>query len=164
MEEAFYLDPKFWVAVAFLACVGLGFKKLKQLLLNALDGRSARIRNELDNARKLREQAEAVLADYKKKQAEYLKEAENMLAKAHEDAAELVKQSEKELKMALDARMDQALAKISREEDLAIQEVRNHVVDIALASARAVIINHVGKLSQEELIKLAIADIERKIH
>jgi len=164
MEEAFYLDPKFWVAVAFLACVALGFRKLKGLLLHALDGRSAKIREELDNARKLREQAEAVLADYKKKQAEYLKEAESMLAKAREDATELVKQSEKELKMVLDARMDQALAKISREEETAIQEVRNHVVDIALASARAVIINHVGKLSQEELVKLAIADIERKIH
>ncbi len=105
-----------------------------------------------------------MLAEYKKKQAEYLKEAEAMLVKAREDADALTRQSEKELKEVLDGRMKQALGKIAREEELAIQEVRNHVVDIALAAARAVIVNHVGKLPQEELIKLALADIERKIH
>lgn len=164
MEEAFYFDPKFWVAVAFAVFVVLSFKKVKNLLLRALDARSAKIREELDHARKLREEAEAVLAEYKKRQAHYLKEAEGMLHKAREDADMLTRQSEKELKEVLDARMNQALDKIAREEELAIQEVRNHVVDIALAAARAVIVNHVGKLPQEELIKLALADIERKIH
>lgn len=157
-------DAKFWVAVSFLALIVLGYKKVARLLLNALDARSAKIREELDNARKLREQAEAVLADYKRKQAAYLKEAENMLAKAREDAELMNKQAEKDLKDALDARMKQALLKIAREEEQAIQEVRNHVVDIALAAARAVIVSHVGKMSQEELIRLAMADIERKIH
>jgi F-type H+-transporting ATPase subunit b len=164
MEESILHNPVFWVAVAFVMVVILGFKKIKTLLLSALDGRSARIRDELDRARKLREEAEAVLAEYKKRQAEYLKEAEKMLGRAREDADALTRQSEKELKDVLDSRMNQALDKIAREEELAIQEVRNHVVDIALAAARAVIVNHVGKLPQEELIKLALADIERKIH
>jgi F-type H+-transporting ATPase subunit b len=164
MEEAFYLDPRFWVAVAFVLFVALSFKKIKLPLLRALDARSEKIRNELDRARILREDAEIVLADYKKKQAEYLKEAEAMLAKAREDAEVLTRQAEKDLKETLEGRTRQAMEKIAREEELAIQEVRNHVVDIALASARAVIVSHVGKLPQEELIKLALADIERKIH
>ncbi len=93
-----------------------------------------------------------------------MKEAELMLNRAREDADALTRRSEVELKAVLDSRMKQALDKIAREEELAIQEVRNHVVDIALAAARAVIVTHVGKLPQEELIKLALADIERKIH
>jgi F-type H+-transporting ATPase subunit b len=164
MEEAFYFDPRFWVAISFAIFVVLGFKKIKVFLLGALDSRAAKIREELDHARRLREEAEAVLDEYKKRQAQYLKEAEAMLNKAREDADALTRQSEKELKTVLDSRMNQALDKIAREEELAIQEVRNHVVDIALAAARAVIVNHVGKLPQEELIKLALADIERKIH
>lgn len=157
-------DPKFWVAVSFLLMVGLGYKKIFALIARGLDERSVKIKAELEHARALREQSEAVLADYKRKQAEYLKEAETMLVKAREDAAMISRQAEKDLKEALDARMKQAMDKISREEAQAIQEVRNHVVDIALASARAVIVNHMGKLTQEELIKLALVDIERKIH
>lgn len=157
-------DPKFWVAVSFLLMVALGYKKIIALIAKALDERSAKIKSELDHARELREQAETVLADYKRKQAEYLKEAETLLAKARDDASSLSRQAEKDLKEALDTRMKQALDKIAREEAQAIQEVRNHVVDVALASARAVIVNHMGKLTQEELIKLALVDIERKIH
>ena len=157
-------SPTFWVAMAFVLFVALSYKKLSALLLNALDNRSARIRTELEHAHNLRVQAEQVLAEYKKKQAEYLKEAEAMLKKAREDADRLTQQSEQELRSAMDARTKQALEKIAREEEHAIVEVRNHVVDIALAAARAVIVSHVGKLSQEELIRLAMADIERKIH
>jgi F-type H+-transporting ATPase subunit b len=156
--------PTFWVAVAFTIMVLLSYKKIGRALVGALDDRSAKIKAELDHARRLREEAEMVLADYKKKQAEYMKEAEGMLTKAREDANALTSMAEKDLKAALDARMKQALEKIAQEEDKAIQDVRNHVVDIALAAARAIIIDHVSTLSQDELVKLAMIDIERKLH
>jgi F0F1-type ATP synthase membrane subunit b/b' len=60
--------------------------------------------------------------------------------------------------------MKQAVEKIEQEEVKAINDVRNHVIDIALAAARAIIIDHVGSLSQEELVKLALSDMERKVH
>lgn len=157
-------DPKTWVAAAFLIFVALSYKKAAKFMLTALDERSAKIKAELDQARSLREEAERVLAEYKRKQAEYLRDAEQMLAKARDDAEMMRAQAEKELKTAMDARMKNALEKIAQEEDKAIQDVRNHVVDIALAAARAIIIDHVSSLPQDELLKLAIADIERKIH
>ena len=157
-------DPKTWVAAAFLIFVALSYKKAAKFMLTALDERSAKIKAELDQARNLREEAERVLAEYKRKQAEYLRDAEQMLAKARDDAEMMRAQAEKELKTAMDARMKNALEKIAQEEDKAIQDVRNHVVDIALAAARAIIIDHVSSLPQDELLKLAIADIERKIH
>ncbi len=157
-------EPKFWVAVAFVLVLALSYKKIGGLLVSALDERSSKIRSELARARELREQAEQLLADYKQKQADYLKEAETMLAKAREDAHLLSMQAEKDLKEAMNARTQQAVDKIAREEQQAIQEVRNHVVDIALSAARAVIVSHVGKLPQDELVKLAVADIDRKIH
>ena len=157
-------DPRFWTAVAFFLMIALLYKKVFTFTARALDDRSAKIKSELDQARRLREEAEQVLAQYKQKQAEYLKESEAILHKARQDAAAMTAQAEKELKNALDARTKHALDKISQEEDKAIQDVRNHVVDIALAAARAIIIDHVSTLSQDELVKLAMVDIERKVH
>lgn len=157
-------NPAFWVAVAFAALVALGYKKIARLVTGALDERSAKIKAELDRARQLREEAEQVLAEYKRKQAEYLGEAESMLAKARQDADALTAQAGRDLKAALDLRTKQALEKIALEEAKAVQEVRDHVVDIALAAARNIIVEQVSALPQDELVKLAMTDIERKIH
>ena len=157
-------NPSFWVAVSFAGFVLLSYKKIAAILTKTLDDRSARIRVELEQARKLREEAEAILADYKRKQAEYMQEAEQMLVKARSDADAYRKNAESDLKSAMEARTQQALDKISQEEAKAIQDVRNHVVDIALAAARSILIEHVSNLPQEELIKLVVSDIERKIH
>lgn len=157
-------NPAFWVAVSFAGFVLLSYKKISAILTKTLDDRSMRIRTELDTARKLREEAEAILVDYKRKQAEYMQEAEQMLVKARADAETYRKTAESDLKTAMDARTQQALDKIAQEESKAIQDVRDHVVDIALAAARNILIEHVSNLPQEELIKLVVSDIERKIH
>jgi F-type H+-transporting ATPase subunit b len=65
-------DPKFWVAVSFFIFVALAYKKLAVFTTRSLDDRSARIRHDLDEARRLREEAESVLAQYKQKQAEWI--------------------------------------------------------------------------------------------
>ena len=157
-------EPKFWVAVSFALFVALAFKKGKSLLLGMLDARSAKIAIELEQARALRIEAERILADYQQKQAAYLKEATTMLEKARDDAEMMRTQAERDLKEAMDARTRQAMERIEQEETKAIADVRNHVVDIALAAARAIIIEQSGTVSQDELVKLALSDIERKIH
>jgi F-type H+-transporting ATPase subunit b len=157
-------DPRLWVATAFILFFALSYKKIMGFATRALDERSARIKADLDQAQFLREEAEKLLADYKRKQAEYLKEAEMILVDARKDAEIYSKQAEQELKVSLEARMKQAIEKIAQEEEKAVQEVRNHVVDIALAAARTIIVDYVSNLPQDELVKLAITDIERKIH
>jgi len=157
-------DPRFWVAIAFFVFVGLTYKKIAGFVFRALDDRSAKIKVELDEARRLREEAEQVLKQYQQKQSEYLKEAENILASAQHDADAMRSFTEQELRTALEARMGQALERIAQEENNAIADVRNHVVDIALAAARSLIVDHVSTMSQEDLVKLALSDIERKIH
>ena len=163
-HESLLTDPRTWVTAAFLTFVLLAYKKIAALIANGLDNRTARIKSELDEARRLREEAEAVLAEYKQKQAEYLKEAEQMLESAKNDAQQLRAYAETELKASLDARMKQAVERIAQEEASAINDVRDHVVDIALAAARNIISDQVGTMSQAELIKLALADIHRKVH
>jgi F-type H+-transporting ATPase subunit b len=163
MPEMLY-NPVFWVAFAFVMVVALSYKKGSRMLIASLDNRSAKIASELSRARKLREEAEAVLAEYKRRQGEYFKEADAILASARKDADALAGYTEKELRDALDGRMKQALEKIAQEEARAVADVRNHVVDLSLAAARSIIVEHVSSMSQEELVRLALSDIERKIH
>lgn len=156
-------EPEFWVLLAFALFIGLFAKKIWKLLAGVLDDRSAKIKSELDAAKALRAEAEAVLALYKQKQVEFAKEAAQILAKAKEDADNNTKLAQAELKIALDARMKNALEKIAQEETAAITEVRNHIVEIALASARDIIASKAAMISPNELAQSAIADIERKI-
>jgi F-type H+-transporting ATPase subunit b len=157
-------DPRLWVAAAFVLFVALTYKKIGGFITRALDQRAAKIKAELDEASRLREEAAQLLAQYKKKQAEYMKEAESLLVDARRDADALRAHAEQELKAALAARTNHALERIALEESKAIADVRNHVVDIALAASRSLIADHIATLPQEELLKLALTDIERKIH
>jgi|CXWL01.1.fsa_nt_gi F-type H+-transporting ATPase subunit b len=159
-----FSEPKFWVAAAFVLLVSLSCKKVAELLFSVLDKRAAKIKSELDAAKQIRAEAEEALALYKQKQLEFAKESENILAKARSDAETNNAQAQAALKIALDARLKHALEKIAQEEANAIAEVRNHIVDIALSTARAIISEQMTNLPQEELIKLAISDIEHKIH
>lgn len=164
MSEGFFSDPTVWVAMAFMLLVALLYKKVARLMAKTLDDRSAKIEEELATARSLRVEAENVLALYKKKQAEYTKEAEAILRKSREDADRSAALADKELKAALDARMEHALEKIAQEEAKAISDVRAHVVDISLAAARAIVLQHIESVPQKDLLKLALSDIDRKIH
>ncbi len=157
-------DPHFWVGAAFVLFVLLLGKKITGLLFTFLDKRSAQIKNELDAARALRIEAEQTLALYRQKQEEFSKEAESILAKARSDAEASNARAQAELKAALDARTKQATDKIEQEEAAAIADVRSRIVNMALETARTVIANQAGKMPQDEFIKTAVSDIERKIH
>ena len=163
-EEAFYLTPTFWVAVSFGVFLLLVSRPLGKFLAKALDARSAQIASELAEARRLREEAQAVLLVYRKKQEESLLEAQAMLDKAREDAARMADQAEAELKILLEKRMKLASDRIAQSENQALQEVRNHVVDIAIAAARTLIQEHLSRSGGKELIQQAAAELERKLH
>jgi F-type H+-transporting ATPase subunit b len=157
-------DPRFWVFISFVLFLAIFYKKIARLVTNGLDSRSARIDAEIKEATRLREEAEQVLASYQQRQRESLKEAQAILARAHQDAAQMRKQAEIDLKAALDSRMQMAIEKIAQEETKAIQDVQSHVVDISIAAARSIIMEQLGKVSSDDLLKLAVSDIERKIH
>lgn len=157
-------EPKFWVIAAFIVFILLAYKKAATLLINTLDSRSAKIKDELEQASSLRAEAETVLAEYKQKQAEYIKEAEYILEKARKDADAFNATAEKDLKAMLDIRTKAALERISKEEESAIADVQDHIVDIALSAARVIITENSNDDTQDELIKLALSDIEHKIH
>lgn len=157
-------DPTFWVAIAFVLFVVLTFKPLKKAVTGALDGRAERIRQELDEAARLREEAQKMLAEYKRKQNEASKEAEELLAHAKVEAERLGKEAEAEMEAALQRREAAALEKIAQAETKALAEVRGQAVDVAIAAAGKLLSDRLDDTSSGALIDRSIEEIKQKLH
>ena len=145
-------DATFWVALAFVIFVALSFKKISALIVSGLDQRGAKIRQELDEAQRLREDAERVLAECQKRQLEAEAEAEKILAYAREEAARVLQRAEEDVQGAVKRREAQAVDRIAQAEASALAEVRNVAVDIAITASRRLFEERVGRNDPDPLI------------
>lgn len=160
----FYADPHIWVYLAFVLVVALAFKPVFNAIGAALDGRAAKIKARLDEAHKLREDAQDMLATYQRKQRDAMKEAEEIIAHAKAEAERLSKQAAKDLEESLKRREQQALDRIGQAEAAALKEVQNVAVDVAINAAREVMAQSVSEAQKAALIDSAIQDLPRKLH
>ena len=111
-----FSDPTFWTAVGFVIFVAAVARVVWRGATKALDDRAAGIKASIDDAAALREEAQALLADYRKKQQGAEEEARAMLDHAREEAARIAEEAERALEEALGRREQQALAKIAQAE------------------------------------------------
>jgi F-type H+-transporting ATPase subunit b len=157
-------NPEFWVLVAFLIVVVGGFIKVGPAIGKSLDDRAQRIKNELDEAQRLREDSERTLAEYQRKQRDALKEAEDIIAHAKAEAERIGRQAAIDLDAMLERRTKQAEEKIAQEEAKAVADVRNTAIDIAIAAARQIIVEQLDAKSGGALIDSAIAALPQQLH
>jgi F-type H+-transporting ATPase subunit b len=161
----FLQDGHFWYFVAFVLFVLLAiWKKAPAQVAKALDARAERIRADLDEARRLKEEASASLAEIQKKRLEAEKDATAILDHARDEAARLRKRAVEELEAAIKRREDQALAKISQAEQQALIEVRNQAVDLAVAAATRVLRDSMSADENARLLDSAIAELPQRLH
>jgi F-type H+-transporting ATPase subunit b len=157
-------NPEFWVLVAFLIVVVGGFIKVGPAIGKSLDDRAQRIKTELDEAQRLREDSERTLAEYQRKQRDALKEAEAIIAHAKAEAERIGRQAAQDLEAGLERRTRQAEEKIAQEEAKALADVRNTAVDIAIAAAREIIAEALDAKAGGALIDQAIAALPQRLH
>lgn len=157
-------DPTFWVAVAFVLFVALAATPVKRALIGALDNRSQRIRAEIEEAQALREEAQKLLAEYKRKQRDALGEAEQIIEHAKVEAGRAREQAEQDLAAALQRREAAAMEKIAQAEAQAIEEVRGRAVDLALTATARLIADNLDKKKSDAMLDQAIRDLSGKLH
>lgn len=157
-------DPTFWVAIAFVVFVGLMVWKATKPILAGIDARGERIKTELDEAQRLREEAQKALAEYKRKQRDVAKEAEDLLANAKHEAELLRNQAAEDLKATLARREKAALEKIAQAEVQAVQDVRALAVDIAMAATAKLLSENVDPTRDQAMVDQAIKDLGQKLH
>ncbi len=157
------MDASFWVAVAFVLFVALIAKRGYKFITEGLDKRAGRIKTELDEAVRLREEAQALLAGYQRKQRDAVRDAEEIVERAKREAARIAEQAEEDLAAALERRTRVAEVKISQAEAQALAEVRNQAVDMALAATRRLMAENLDQSRAEVLIDEAIAELGDKL-
>jgi len=157
-------DPTFWVAIAFAIFVVLAFKPLKNAMMGGLDKKIASIKAEVDEAARLREEAQSLLAEYERKQAKGAKHAEEIVAAARKEAEESKTRAEAELQEALVRQEKASLLKIEQAEEKAIQEVRSMAVELAISAASKLITERVEGKEGDALIDKAISELPNKLH
>lgn len=154
-------DPMFWYTVAFVIFIALAFKYGRKPMLGWLDSEILKIRDELARAAALRREAEATLADYKKKYDTAVSEAESILTHAREEAARLKTQAEADLKAALARHEQQAADRLRLAEAEALAQVRGAAVDQAMALARAELAKQLEGAKGAALTDRAIAEVSK---
>ncbi|MBB4265531.1 F0F1 ATP synthase subunit B [Roseospira visakhapatnamensis] len=159
-----WAQPETWVAVSFLVVVAFVVLKTWRRVVGALDQRAQRIRKDLDDARALREEAQALLADYEQKQKQALKTADDIIKHARVEAERQRKEAEVNLEATIKRREAQADERIAQAEAQAMREVRGEVVDIAVAAARQVIGEAMDDRRQTAMVDAAISDLPNRLH
>jgi F-type H+-transporting ATPase subunit b len=136
----FWDNPVFWVGVSFAILIGFALKQgVAGTIAKALDDRASGIKSEIADARRLREEAQALLDDSKRKHAAADQEAAAIVASARQEAEALAADTRRNLKESVERRTKLAEEKIARAEAQAIAEVRSASVDMALSAAEHVI-------------------------
>jgi F-type H+-transporting ATPase subunit b len=156
---------EFWVAVAFIAFVlVLLYYRVPKLLTKALDDRADAIRAELDEARRLREEAANLLADYQKKHRNAGAEAEAILDQAKREAEAFAAATRRSLTEMAERRAKQAEDKIARAETQAIDDVRAAAVDMAIAAAEKILREKAAGPAGASLIDQGIRDLKGRLN
>ena len=159
-----FSSPEFWVAVAFVLFVGLVVWKGLTPILAALDARSNRIRQQIEEARSLRAEAERALGEANRKVREATRETEGILAQARSEAERLKKQSAENLEATLRRRVQNAMDKIAQAEARAVDEVRARAVEVAVAATARLLSEQMDGTRGDKLVEDAIAEVGRKLH
>ena len=156
---------EFWVAVSFVGfLVILIYYKIPALLAKALDERAAAIRKELDEARRLRDEAQNLLNDYQKKYRNAGLEAESIIEQARGEAEAYTKETRASLAESLERRTRQAEEKIARAEAQAVDEVRAAAVDTALAAAERILREKASGAAGAALIDDSIRGLKGRLN
>jgi F-type H+-transporting ATPase subunit b len=161
----FLYDPASWVAIASVLFVALIiYLKVPGMITGALDKRAIEIADELDGARKLRDEAQSLLASYQRRTAHAEREVEEIVELARSEAVQMSKEMQASLKAQAERRSKLAEEKIAHAEAQAIQEVRAAAVDAAVGAARTLIANRLSAEKARELVNQSIGELRGKLH
>lgn len=158
-EVSFFAEPKNWVVLAFFLFFILFGKKLWGALSGMLDARAVSVKAELEEASRLRREAEAMLRDAEKQRLDALAEAKALIAGARAEAERLTAATAAEAEASAKRREQMAIDRIGAAEKAAVDDVRLAAADIATTAARQVMAEGISADADAVLIDQAIAQL-----
>lgn len=159
------MDATFWALIALIIFTGiLIYMKVPGMLAASLDKRAETIRNELDEARRMREEAQQLLAEYQRKRKDAEKEAVDIVASAEREAETIVKEAKERTEEYVARRTAMAEEKIAKAEADAVNEVRASAVNLAVAAAERIIAEKTDVATQSKLFDQSIGQVKQRLN
>ena len=160
-----FFEAEFWVAIAFFILMGVfGYLGIHRTILKTLDHRSDRIKAELDDARRLKEEAAKLLGEYKTRRASAEREAEEIIANARAEAERIATEAKAKMEDFVVRRTKTAESKIALAEAQAVADVRSAAADAAVAAASTILSQSVKGPVADDLLTKGIAEVRAKLN
>jgi F-type H+-transporting ATPase subunit b len=160
-----FTEPEFWVAIAFVILMGIfAYIGVHKTVLTTLDHRAARIKGELDDARRLKEEAAKVLAEYKARRASAEREAQDIVANAKVEAERIAAEAKTKMEDFVARRTKTAEGKIALAEAQALADVRSAAAEAAVAAASTILSQSVKGQLADDLLAKGITEVRQKLN
>jgi F-type H+-transporting ATPase subunit b len=160
-----FQDPETWVAIAFiLLVIGFAWMGVHRTVLTALDHRAERIKSELEDASRLKEEAAKVLAEYRARRASAEREAADIIASANAEAERIAGEAKTKIEDFVARRTKTAESKIALAEAQALADVRAAAADAAVQAASTILSQSVKGSLADDLLAKGIAEVRQKLN
>ena len=156
-----FSDPSFWFLVAFVIFVALIGKKLWVFITEHLDLRSEKIEENIEEAIRLRDDAQTLLNEAKQKHLEASQHADKIIDRANQEAVRISNESQTELEQFMKKRESQIEDRINYAEEQAVNDIRNQAIEIALSAAENLLKTLVDEKTDNKLIDKSLKELER---
>lgn len=162
MLDALAHDTNLWMVASFVIFLYILVKAAKSALSSVVDTRIEKIKRELQESENLHTEAQELLAQYKRKHANALKEAKEIINNAELYATKIRKQAKKDLKENMTRREEQLQERIDLLKDNALLDIQRHAADIAIDVTREILLKNLDKKTDKTLIEETLVDIKKQ--
>lgn len=163
-SAASFIDATFIVGCAFFLFVGLAFRPLAKMITGGLNNRENAIKNNLEEAKNLKNEARELLASTKQKHQQAVKDAEHIVENATQESKNLVTNAKTKLEQDVEKRTKNALQKIAQAEANVTRDIKERAVDATINAAHKMISENLEMAVAEELLSDAISNVSKKLH
>lgn len=153
-----------WVAISFLIFLGILIKAGNGALKSVVDVKIAKIREELETADRLHTEAQELLAQYQRKHANAVQEADEIVSNAEQYANKIRKEAKKHLKESYERREKQLAERLDRMKENAIVEIQRYAAEVAVDATREIIVNKFDKKADKALVDDSVQSVSKLIH
>jgi F-type H+-transporting ATPase subunit b len=160
-----FAEPEFWVAVGFVIFVAvLVYVGVPKMMTKALDDRAKRVQDDLNEARRLKEEAQKLLAEYQAKQRQADEEAAAIVAGAKAEAERFATEAKAKMEEFVARRSKMAETKIAQAEAQAVADVRAAAAEAAVSAAEKILTDSVKGKVADDLLARGISDVKTKLN
>ena len=153
------IDATFWVMISFFAFIGLLiYFKIPHKIKTILDGNIDNIKNQIDEANKLKEDAKNILTEHEKKISNSKEEVKLMIAKAGEDAEKNIIKTNQDFHNLMESRKKNAEERIKQLKNQALKDIKNASVKVAIQSVEKLIKNSIDKSKLDKIYSSSIEE------